>query len=67
MKGTVLLIKEDHSVTTLENIDYDIYEKLNNHRASNTIRCTINNKEVKFTSISKVIWFEDMVDWDYGY
>ncbi|RLL43845.1 hypothetical protein D8M04_13125 [Oceanobacillus piezotolerans] len=67
MKGTALLIKEDHSVTVLENVEHEVYEKLVGQEDSQDIQCTIDDKEVHFEPVSKVVWYEDKIDWEYGY
>ncbi|WP_156289363.1 hypothetical protein [Oceanobacillus salinisoli] len=67
MKGTALLINKDHSVTVLENVEHHVYEKLVSQEDSKNIKCTINNKEVQFNPFSKVVWYEDKIDWAYGY
>ncbi len=67
MKGTALLIKDDHSVTILENVDRSVSKELAKQEDSTTCQCTINEKEVKFDSVSAVVWCEDSIDWNYGY
>ncbi len=67
MKGTALLINKDHSVTVLENVEHDVYEDLVNLEDSKKIKCTINNKEVQFDPFDKVVWYEETIDWEYGY
>lgn len=62
-----MLIKEDHSVTILEDIEYEVYEKLASQSDSKNIHCTINKKEVHFSHISSIVWSENKIDWDYGY
>ncbi|WP_099364335.1 hypothetical protein [Fredinandcohnia onubensis] len=67
MKGTALLINKDHSVTVLENVDHDVYEDLVSLEDSKNIKCTINDKVVQFDPIDKVVWYEETIDWEYGY
>jgi len=67
MKGTALLINKDHSVTVFENVEHDVYEDLVSLEDSKKIKCTINNKEVQFDPIDKVVWYEETIDWEYGY
>jgi hypothetical protein len=67
MKGTALLINKDHSVTVLENVEHDVYEDLVSLEDSKNIKCTINDKEVQFDPIDKVVWYEETIDWEYGY
>jgi len=67
MKGTALLINKDHSLTVLENVEHDVYEDLVSLEDSKKIKCTINNKEVQFDPIDKVVWYEETIDWEYGY
>nr|WP_309099184.1 hypothetical protein [Fredinandcohnia onubensis] len=67
MKGTALLINRDHSVTVFENVEHDVYEDLVSLEDSKNIKCTINNKEVQFDPIDKVVWYEETIDWEYGY
>jgi len=67
MKGTALLINKDHSVTVLENVEHDVYEDLVNLEDSKYRKCTINDKEVQFDPIDKVVWYEETIDWEYGY
>lgn len=68
MKGTALLINKDHSVTVLENVDHDLYEELTNQdESADQIHCTVDEKEITFDSISTIVWYEDSIDWAYGY
>jgi hypothetical protein len=67
MKGTALLINKDHFVTVLENVEHGVYENLVCQEDSKNIQCTINNKEVHFDPISNVVWYDDIIDWEYGY
>ncbi|WP_077616981.1 hypothetical protein [Bacillus sinesaloumensis] len=67
MKGTALLINKNHSVTVLEDVEHVIYEELVSHGDSKQLKCTINDKEVKLDPIDKVVWYEETIDWDYGY
>lgn len=67
MKGTALLINQDHTVTVLENISHDVYEELACQDTAQELYCTIGEKEVHFGPITKVVWCEETIDWDYGY
>lgn len=67
MRGTTLLINEDHTVTVLENISRDVYEVLACQDVTQELYCTIDDREVCFGSIAKVVWCENTIDWDYGY
>ena len=67
MKGTALLINKDHTVTVLENVEHELYEDLVKQEDSNEIHCMIDEKEVYFPAISKIVWYEDTIDWSYGY
>lgn len=67
MKGTALLINKNHSVTVLEDVEHVIYEDLVSLRDSKQLKCTINDKEIKLEPIDKVVWYEETIDWDYGY
>ncbi|WP_010283099.1 hypothetical protein [Bacillus timonensis] len=67
MKGTALLINKDHSVTVLENVEHNVYEDLVSLEDSTNMKCTINDKEVQFDPIDKVVWYEETIDWEYGY
>lgn len=67
MTGTAILINEDHSVTVLENVEHEVYEELASQEDCKDAHCTINGKDVYFEPISKVVWIEESIDWDYGY
>ncbi|RKQ28175.1 hypothetical protein [Oceanobacillus halophilus] len=67
MTGTALLINKDHTVTVLENVEHEVYNQLVAQEDSEEIECTINNKEVHLHPIEKVVWYEDTIDWTYGY
>lgn len=67
MKGTALLMNKDQTVTVLENVDHEVYEELANQEDEKDIQCKIDDKEVKFDPVTKVVWCEDTIDWDYGY
>lgn len=67
MKGTALLIKDDHIVTVLENVGHDVYEEMASQENDKEIHCVIDEKEVEFGPVSKVVWLEDKIDWQYGY
>ncbi|HLR81492.1 MAG TPA: hypothetical protein VK119_13150 [Bacillota bacterium] len=67
MKGTALLIKDDHTVTVLENVNRSVSKELAEQDDLTTCQCTINDKEVEFDSVSAVVWYEDSIDWNYGY
>ncbi|MDR4887484.1 hypothetical protein RGU12_07905 [Fredinandcohnia sp. QZ13] len=67
MKGTALLINKDHSVTVLENVEHEVYEDLVSLEDSKNIQCTINDKEIHFDPFDKVVWYEETIDWEYGY
>lgn len=67
MKGTALLINKDHTVTVLENVERKVYEQLVSQEDKNDIHCVINKKEVHFPSIEKVVWYDETIDWAYGY
>lgn len=67
MKGTALLIKDDQIVTVLENVSAEVYEEIASQENHDEVQCTINEKEVEFGPITKVVWLEDQVDWQYGY
>ncbi|GEM_PF-791362 len=67
MKGTALLINEDHTVTVLENISHDVYEELACQETKQDLHCEIDEKVVHFDSIAKVLWCDNTIDWDYGY
>lgn len=67
MKGTAVLISKDHTVTILEDVSHDVYEKLASQEDKKQLQCTIDEKEVTFKSIAKVIWCGDSIDWSYGY
>ncbi|MEH7379200.1 hypothetical protein V7138_01765 [Bacillus sp. JJ1533] len=66
MKGTALLINKDHSVTVLENVEHDVYEDLVSLGDSKHIQSTMN-KEIHFDSFDNVVWYEETIDWEYGY
>ncbi|WP_085992263.1 hypothetical protein [Oceanobacillus senegalensis] len=67
MTGTALLINRDYSVTVLENVEHRVYEELVGQEDSKHKQCTINGKNVNFEPISKVVWYDNTIDWDYGY
>lgn len=67
MKGTALLINQDHTVTVLENVEHKVYKELADQDDSKQVHCTIGEKEVTFDPISSVVWYEDSIDWAYGY
>lgn len=67
MKGTALLINDDHIVTVLEDIGHEVYEKIASQKTAESISCEIDEKKVEFGPITKVVWLEDNVDWQYGY
>jgi hypothetical protein len=67
MKGTALLINKDHSLTVLENVEHDVYEDLVSLEDCKNIKCTINDKEIQFDPIDQVVWYEETIDWEYGY
>jgi len=67
MTGTALLIKKDRSVRILENIKHDTYEELVKQENANDATCMIDEKKVYFGPISKVVWCENTIDWNYGY
>jgi hypothetical protein len=67
MTGTALLINKDRSVRILENIKHATYEELVKQENKNDAACKINEKTIHFGSISKVVWCDDAIDWNYGY
>lgn len=67
MKGTALLINDNQVVTVLENVGHEVYEEIESQKADENISCRIDEKEVKFGPITKVVWLEANVDWQYGY
>lgn len=67
MKGTALLINDDHIVTVLENVSHEVYEEIANQKSDKQIHCKIDEKEVEFGPVTKVLWLEENVDWQYGY
>ena len=67
MKGTALLINDNRIVTVLENIGHEVYEEMKRQKPKKHIHCEINEKKVKFGPITKIVWLEDNVDWQYGY
>ncbi|MFD1779565.1 hypothetical protein ACFSFW_12955 [Fredinandcohnia salidurans] len=67
MKGTALLINKDHTVTVLENVEHVVYEDLASLADSKNLKCTINDKEIQFDPIDQVVWYEETIDWEYGY
>ena len=56
MKGTALLINQDHTVTVLENVEHKVYKELADQDDSKQVHCTIGEKEVTFDPISSVVW-----------
>lgn len=67
MKGTALLINKDHTVTVLENVEREVYEELVSQEDEKEIHCVIDEKEVCSPPIDKVVWYEETIDWAYGY
>ena len=67
MKGTALLLNEDHTVTVLEDVALEVYEELKQEEAADHPHCTINEKEVTFEPVQAVTWYEDGIDLAYGY
>jgi hypothetical protein len=67
MKGTALLVDEDHTVKIFENVGHEMYEELVSQKHSKYKHCTIGDKKIKLGPITKVVWYEDTVDWNYGY
>lgn len=67
MKGTALLINDDQIVTVLENIGHEVYEEMKHQKPKEHVHCEINKKKVEFGPITKIVWLEDNVDWQYGY
>jgi hypothetical protein len=67
MKGTALLLNDEEVVTVLEGIGHDVYEEIERQKKDEAISCTIEDRKVKFGPVTKVIWLEEKVDWQYGY
>lgn len=67
MKGTALLINKDQTVTILEDVEHEVYEKLVSQEDSEKVKCTIDKKTIQLDPISKAVWLEDTIDWAYGY
>ena len=67
MKGTAVLINHDRIVSVLENIDVEVYKEIVSQEDEEEVCCTIDEKEVTFGPITKVVWLEDHIDWQYGY
>jgi len=65
MKGTALLIKENHTVTVLEDVNHEMYKELANQEEKKAIK--IGENEVEFSPVYSVLWCEDAIDWNYGY
>lgn len=67
MKGTAILFQEDQTVTFLENVDRAVYEDLKKQCGCKKCNCKVEDKNVDFDAVSPVFWYEDKIDWDYGY
>lgn len=67
MTGTALLINKDRTVRVLEDIHRDTYQELVSQENSIDVACMIDEKMVQFGSITKVVWCDDSIDWNYGY
>ncbi|MEH7224735.1 hypothetical protein V7112_13080 [Bacillus sp. JJ1566] len=67
MKGTALLINKDQSVTVLENVEHDVYEDLVSLGDFKNSQCIINDNEIHFEPFDNVVWYEETIDWEYGY
>lgn len=64
MTGTAILFHKDSSVTFLENIDITDYQLLHALKSKKTILL----QEEKWILDAKLSYFfEDEIDWDYGY
>jgi hypothetical protein len=67
MKGTAVLIEQDHTVKVLENVEHEVYEELVSQKHEKKQHCTIDDKTVNLGPIAKVVWCEETIDWNYGY
>ena len=66
MKGTAVLMNEDHTVTALENVDKTVYDALSTGDNLDHPHYYSGEKEVGFEPVHRVVWSDD-IDWDYGY
>lgn len=67
MKGTALLLEKDHSVKIFENVGHDVYEELVSQKDAKKKDYTIGNRKIELGPIDKIVWYEDKIDWNYGY
>jgi hypothetical protein len=67
MKGTAFLLEKDQSVKIFEDMDHEVYEELVSQKKAKKKQCTIGNRNVELGSISKIVWYKDKIDWNYGY
>lgn len=67
MKGTALLLDKDQTVKVFENVGHDVYKELVSRKNAEKKHCTIGSRKVELGSITKVVWYEDRIDWNYGY
>ncbi|WHY79159.1 hypothetical protein QNH20_08520 [Neobacillus sp. WH10] len=66
MKGTAILFQEQ-KITFIEDVDHSFYKEIKEQCGCDHCSCKLDEKIVKFDSVSPVFWHEDEVDWDYGY
>jgi len=64
--GTLLLFGQDQNVTSIEDIEHDVYENLKQERNEKKVVLTINGEEICFENIQTIKYIDDL-NWDFGY
>jgi hypothetical protein len=67
MKGTAILFQGEHGVKILENIDKAVYEEIRKQCGCVKCTCSLKQEMKNYNYVTRVLWQEDQVDWDYGY
>ncbi|WP_141431359.1 hypothetical protein [Bacillus sp. 03113] len=67
MKGTAILVKEDQNMAFIENVEHSTFVEMKENSGDSNCNCKLDNKMVNYGKVSPVYWYEDEVDWDYGY